>query len=384
MPMIWPEYQFLPGNNAVIARPKTAVSWTRKLGGKINGGLAIQDGVLFVESFDKRVTALDARTGAVKWSTQVDNVVMTSPVVADGLVVVGTGTNQILRGSWYSAIWGRPQGDAIIALDVKTGRIVWRYRTVGEDMPSPALARVNGEYVVIWANGDHHVRAVRLRDGHLLWQIPAGISTMSSATVDRGFAYVLAGHRTWKIDPATGRVAWQTRVGNPDCGPTFAYNTVFVEGSEAGMNPNAAGIIRGRNEVDAVDAGTGKIRWHWQSARGAFTQRGSNEQAIAGMAAGGTLYQAVPATSTFVAFDARTGRIRWRLRTAAPVKMSAVEKNGRLYFGDTGHTFYTVDARTGRVVDRRVFPDFFSTSPPVIVGNTLYIANDDTLRAMRI
>lgn len=62
--------------------------------------------------------------------------------------------------------------------------------------------------------------------------------------------------------------------------------------------------------------------------------------------------------------------------------MSAVEKNGRLYFGDTGGTFYVVDAGSGRVLSRRMFPPFFSVSSPVIFGNTLYVANAETVRAI--
>jgi outer membrane protein assembly factor BamB len=382
-------YQYFAHHNAVFAQPRTAAQWTRRLGGKINGGLAFYGNAVYVESFDKRVSALDLRTGKVLWSTPVNGVVMTTPIVANGVVVVGTGTSQELLESAARVVWGRPQGDAVIALSAGTGRILWSYHTTGEDMPSPALVRVRGDDAIIFANGDNHVRVLRLRDGHLLWQRTVdGIATMSSVAVSNGYAYVVIGGTAYsksgdsllKIDPGHGRVLWRAPYGNADCSPTVAFGRVFVEGSASTANrpPNRNAF----NDVVAVDDATGKLRWRWYSGYGTFTSVGSDEQGVAGMAADGALYQAIPATNEFVSLDALTGSVRWRIHTDAAVKMSAVERNGRLYFGDAGHTLYTVNARTGKIEERRSYPAFFSVSSPVIFGDTLFVANDQVVRAI--
>ena len=60
--------------------------------------------------------------------------------------------------------------------------------------------------------------------------------------------------------------------------------------------------------------------------------------------------------------------------------MSAVLAGGKLYFGDTGIRF-TLSTPTGRIVGGRTYPSSFTVSPPVIVGGTLYIANNDTVLA---
>jgi outer membrane protein assembly factor BamB len=385
---VWPMYQYRADHNAVFGSPEFAVSWAQRLGGKINGGLALADGVLFVESFDRRVSALDMRSGKILWSTAVPNIVMTTPIVADRLVIVGTGTSAVLTQSATKLIWGRPGGDAIVALDEGTGRIRWQRTTTGEDMPSPALVRVRGQNAILFANGDDHIRALAVRDGRTLWEYAVqGIATMSSAAVDRGRAFVVIGDgshsgtqdRLIAIDPNSGRIVWGAPYGNADCSPTIAEGTVFVEGSNADTNrrqPNAF------NDVSAVDERTGRLRWRWYSSYGAFTTAGSDEEGVAGLAADGAFYEGIPATNEFIAFDGRSGAVRWKLRTGAAVKMSAVEKNGRLYFGDTGGTFYVVDAHSGRVLWRRSYPSFFSVSSPLILGSTLYVANDDVVRAL--
>lgn len=384
----WPMYQYRADHNAVFASPSLAVSWTRRLGGKINGGLAFADGALFVESFDRRVTALDARSGRVLWSTAVSNVVMTTPIVADRLVIVGTGTSNVLTQSAGKLIWGRPQGDEVIALDEGTGRIRWRRTTVGENMPSPALVAIHGTDAIVFANGDNHIRAWAVRDGRTMWERSvAGIASMSSAAVHDGRVFVVIGDGSHSgtldhviaIDPNDGRIVWGAPYGNADCSPAIGSGTVFVEGSNSDASrrqPNAF------NDIAALDERTGRVRWRWYSAYGAFTSVGSDEEGVAGLAADGAFYEGVPATNEFIALDGRSGSVRWHIHTAAAVKMSAVEKDGRLYFGDTGQTFYAVDARSGRVLSRRTYPTYFTVSSPVIFGNTLYVANNDAVRAV--
>jgi outer membrane protein assembly factor BamB len=248
---------------------------------------------------------------------------------------------------------------------------------------------VHGEDAIIFANGDNHIRVLRLRDGRLMWQRAVnGIATMSSAAVSDGYAYVVIGGTAYsksgdsllKIDPQNGGIVWRAPYGNADCSPAVAYGRVFVEGSSsAASRPSDRNAF---NDVVAVDEKTGRLRWRWYSDYGTFTGVGSDEEGIAGMAADGALYQAIPSTNEFIAFDALSGDVRWRIHTDAAVKMSAVERNGRLYFGDTGHTFYAVNARTGKVEERRFYPAFFSVSSPVIFGDTLYVANNQVVRAI--
>ena len=385
---VWPMYQYRPGHNAVFASNPSRISWSRSLGGKINGGLALADGAIFVESFDRRVSALDARTGRVLWSTPVSNVVMTTPIIADRVVIVGTGTAHVLTQTATKLIWGRPQGDEIVALDEGTGRVRWRRTTVGENMPSPALVTIRGAHAVVLANGGDHMRALAVRDGHTIWEraVP-GIASMSSAAVDNGRLFVVIGggshsgarDRLIAIDPSDGRIVWGAPYGNADCSPTIAGGAVFVEGSNFDAKhapPNAF------NDVEAVDERTGRLRWQWYSGYGTFTSVGSDEEGVAGLAADGAFYESIPARNELIAFDGRSGRVRWRTHTKAAVKMSAVEKRGRLYFGDTGHTFYVADARSGRVLSRTAYPSYFTVSSPVMFGDTLYVANDDVVRAV--
>jgi outer membrane protein assembly factor BamB len=384
---VWPMYQYAPHHNAVFPG-SASVSWRHDFGAKINGGLALVNGVLYVESFDGRVSALKAATGKLLWSSQAGGVVMTTPIVADGVVIAGTGTSRVLTQTADRIVWGTAAGDAIVAFDARTGRQRWRYSTVGENMPSPALARIHGKDAIVFANGDDHLRALDVLTGRKLWKESVdGLASMSSAAADGGAVFVIIGgaansnvhDSVLAIDSQGGRVLWNAPYGNADCSPAVAGHEVFLEASSSQPGPPDRNAF---NIVYALNEGTGKLLWSWYSGLGTFTSVGSDEEAIAALAVDGMLYQSIPATDQFVAFEGRTGGVRWTLRTSAPVKMSAVERNGRLYFGDTGSTLYTVNARSGRVLSRRSFPSYFTTSSPVIDGNTLYIANDTALYAL--
>lgn len=389
LPHTWPMYQYQANHQAVFTGLPQTFSWHRQLAGKVNGGLAIVDGIVYVESFDKHLYALDAQSGAVRWAATLQNIAMTAPIIADGLAIVGTGSNHPLMETPSKTVWGRSEGDYVDAVDIRNGKIVWQQRTVGEDMPTPALVNVNGVDAIVFANGDNHVRALQVRDGKPIWTLPTqGIATMSSAAAVGTMVYVIAGvpspgslhDEIYAVDATNGRYAWRAPIGNVDCSPTVDNGTIYVEGS--GFDSSRPAATSTFNDVAAVDALTGHMWWSWRSGFGHFTPVASNEQAIAGLAVDGTLYQAVPATNEFTAFDGTTGRLLWKIHTEAAVKMSAVLYNGKLYFGDTGNTLYVVDAATGQIVGGRTYPSYFTVSPPVIVGNTLYIVDDDTVYAV--
>ncbi len=389
-PIRWPMYQYGPGHNALFSSRRPAASWRFTTGGKINGGLALAGGTVFAESFDSTVYALDERTGVLRWKTAAPNVVMTTPIVADGVVIVGTGTSDVAVDTPTQAIWGRAGGDVVEALDSRDGHVVWTYATVGEDMPSPALVRVSGVDAVVFANGDDHVRALAVRSGKLLWAVPLmGIGTMSSAAAADGRAFLVAGmgssytksggSKTYAIDFA-GKIAWQAPYGNADCSPAVLDGRVFVE--TAIDIPTAPAARHYYDDVEALDARTGRLLWRRPSSPGHFTTVGSDEEAVAGLAAGGVLYQSLVAPSQFAALDARTGHVLWILPTGGPVKMSATLRNGRLFFGDTNGEFYVVRAVDGHVLYHKKFASFFTTSSPVIDGATLFIANDEAVDAI--
>jgi outer membrane protein assembly factor BamB len=287
-------------------------------------------------------------------------------------------------GSMINNLWGRREGDHIVALDLADGSKAWSYRTAGEDMPSPAIVG----NLAIFANGDDHAYALNVTTGEAVWRVKTGgVSTMASATTDGQDVFLSACDfenrivRTTSISVA-GRIRWTAPYGNCDSSPTLAAGRLFLSGFESDQRMRDKA---GRNTVTALAANTGKVLWSFRSRRiGLLSSVGSSERAIAGTYWGGLYFQAIPTTDEFVALDASNGSIRWSFRSTGPIKMSCVIRNGRLYVGDTAGLLYVLSAKDGSLISARIFEQPFSTSPPVIIGSTLLIAGATTLFTMHI
>jgi serine/threonine-protein kinase len=373
---VWSMYQSDPAHNAVFEQRGFRANWVMKLPDKINGGLAVVDGTIYVDSFDKALYALNAATGTLRWSAGLGNIVMSTPVVSDGVVIVGTGHDGFLKpNDATSQIWGQPQGDDVAAFSTDDGRLLWKVHTQGQDMPSPAIV---GD-TVIFANGDLHAYALDLHTGKRRWVVDLpGVATMASANVHDGMVFFSTCHNapyvceTRAMDVRTGRTVWTNPFGGSDCSPAIDNGLVFTNGNR---NDEERFHTGGVTIVAAIDERTGKTVWTHESEPGPYTFIASAERQIAGTAHRGVLYQPIGNAHKVVAFDERTGKQLWTFHTSANVKMSPVIKGDTVYFGDTGGIFYRVDRRNGKLIHATSYLQPFSTSPPVIVGDTIFVAD---------
>ena len=100
-----------------------------------NRGAAIGEGKLYVGTVDGRLIALDMKTGKVAWDTKLqDSQKLTvgftgAPLYAKGTVVIGS-----QGGEW-------PGQGPLYGVDAATGKVKWKFNTVGGDDASKAELR---------------------------------------------------------------------------------------------------------------------------------------------------------------------------------------------------------------------------------------------------
>jgi alcohol dehydrogenase (cytochrome c) len=165
-------------------------------------GVGLGDGKVFVGQLDGKLLALDQRTGAVVWSTQAERWQEGFTITSAPLYYDGLVITGF-AGAEYG-IRGR-----VKAYDAKTGSLAWTFYTI----PGPGEIGHDTwpKNSDVWQHG-----------GASVWQTPA-------------------------VDPQLGLLYFST--GNP--GPDFNGAV------RAGDNLFATSIV-------AVDAKTGKYRWHFQ------------------------------------------------------------------------------------------------------------------------
>lgn len=367
-----------------------------------------------------RVTAVDAHTGAHRWSVTLLTASASRPALADGMVVVaGTndcnadgvvvtgldsasgrrvwsasvptsggsctdvqvtplGTNLLVSAPGAGIVCASQPGSACppssvpvgVALDARTGAVRWRTPLAVE---------------VVVAASDRGVVAVD-QAGRLVGLDPtSGAQRWSTSAIDTPYAgtavgplAVLLGHSSSRpvaraVDLTTGRLLWRTVVpvtggGFPPVLGTSVVLTQDDEGSQPGP-PVPPGAPKPaftpfvpRQVTIAYDPSSGRVRWQ--------TEVTSD---IVSTAEGGPLVVLARGSgklSSVSGFDARSGVRRWRLDRADLVVVVATDGTSVVGSGGGVHGPITfgLDAATGRELWRTT--DIASTL--VIDGGTAY------------
>jgi len=261
----------------------------------VNRGVAVWKGKVFVATFDGRLIAVDAKTGKPIWSAQTtDNskpyTITGAPRVFKDKVVIGNGGAELgVRGY-------------VTAYDTETGKLVWRFYTVpGDPAKGPDGA----------ASDPIMAKAVKSWAGK------------------------------W-YDYGGGGTVWDSIVYDPD------FDQLYLGvGNGSPWNRRIRSDGKGDNlflaSIVALDADTGKYKWHYQGSPGdSWDYTHTQQMMLATLPIGGkerkVLMQA-PKNGFFYVLDRATGK----LVSAKPfVKQSWVDH---------------IDLKTGR---------------PVMSGNAYY------------
>jgi polyvinyl alcohol dehydrogenase (cytochrome) len=330
---------------------------------QITGSPVSYDGVVYVgisskgegndqDSFRGAVVALDASTGKQLWKTYMvpsnngggdsnkpgyysGNAVWEATPVVDprrGLLYVGTGNN-------YSV----PAG--VCTTPQQTGCT----SPVADDYVDSILALKLSDGTVAWA--DHTLNSD-------LWTLPQPVGpdfdfgagpnlfTTTSPVTGRPEQLLGIGQKSGvygALDPATGKVAWQTTIGPADVvtNAGIEYGTATdgrriyaAEADTAGLSytlggsgPYAGKTVTGGSWT-AMDPATGKIVWQTPDPQGAVD---------AGFVsvANGVVYAGsmVTAGNNMYALDAATGKILWSFASGGTVTGGAAIVDGSVYWG---------------------------------------------------
>ncbi len=173
-----------------------------------NRGLAVSDGMVLFGAVDNNMVALETKTGREAWRVSVDDPAQcgcnigAAPLVVKDKVIVGGNNGDGAHRGYLTAFY------------VKTGRLAWRWYVV----PGP------GE------------------KGHETW---------------KGDSWKFGGGAPWltgSFDPALNLVYW----GTGNAGSDF-YDRARLPGPDKSKDVNlyTASVV-------ALDADTGKLRWHYQ------------------------------------------------------------------------------------------------------------------------
>jgi len=188
----------------------------------------VADGFVVFGSGDHNVYGLEAKTGAVKWTGSTGYIFTANPLVQNGVVVIGD------------------QGGNIDGFDLRTGKSLWS-ASAGE-VDVAAVAKADTIYQV---SDDHSVYALNIANGNQIWQYSMDDYAEYSPVIAGNL--VIVANRAGQLlglDAQTGKLSWQTDLdGTPFSQPIFwpAKNAVVLK--------------IGDHQIGAFDAVSGKALW---------------------------------------------------------------------------------------------------------------------------
>ena len=363
------------------------VQWRVRTGGPVRSSPAIAGGTAYVGSSDGSLYAIDAARGTVRWSRALDAPIASSPAVANGLVFViaHDGALHALRtddgsvawryrtGAPVPLTWGHESGELydsspvvadglvlvgaadgrVHALRAATGAPRWTYDAGSRVYSSPAVA--NGTVVV--GAQDGWVHAIALGDGTRRWRFASAgtgfrsadfgfdrTTVQSSPAIVNGTVYVGARDGFhYAIDVATGKERWRNdhRVSWVNASAAVDGGVVYTASSDGHF-------------VQAVEAATGAERWRAATVHIVWASPAIDRELLYVGEGNGTLY----------ALERATGKERWRWRADARILSSAALSNGMLVVGSDDGSVYALRASPGASMHRAVFFDSATAAKP--------------------
>ena len=219
-------YAFEPNGSAPSRR-----LWSFDGDGALLTKPVVADGVVVVGSSDRNIYDLDPKTGKTLWTGTTGYAFTADPVIAGGVVVLGD------------------QGGNIDGFDLKTGKQVWNFGASGA-IDDAAVIDGKTAYIV---SEDHNLYALNVTNGQTVWQY-----TMDDYAEH---APILLGHlivvdnragQLIGLDAAAGHLAWQTDLDGTPFSPPVAW-----------QDGKAVVLKIGDHKIAAFDTTTGKPLWEY-------------------------------------------------------------------------------------------------------------------------
>lgn len=316
---------------------------------------ALDGGRAYVAGRGGDVQALDLATGRAVWRAAVEVELAGGPAVGEGLVAVGS------------------SGGEVLALDAGTGALRWRVTVGGEVLAAPAIA--GGLVVVRTVSG--LLYGLRAADGSEAWNYAQPVPRLSlrgnGPPVVSG-DMVLAGFdngRVVAVSLAEGELLWNTTVA-PAKGRTEIERLVDID-SPVRVFGQDVFVVSFQGRVAMLARDSGQIWW------------GRELSSYRGLAADDDRLYVTTSDSTVVALRRRDGTEVWRQDQLLRRGLTAPAiSGGALVVADFDGYVHWLDIESGRLLGRaKAGGGRISNAPVAGDGLTLVQTDAGEIQAWR-
>ncbi len=225
--------------------------WTYKTGTEIKASPTVVGDKVLIGSYDENFYCLSARTGSLLWKFKAEGPVHCTAAISDGIAFI-SGCDEMFRAIRISdgkemfkfhsgaytgaspaivgeqAYYGTFNND-VLGVNIKTGRLTWRYQHPQRQFPFYASAGVVDGRVVVGGR-DKLVHCLNAATGKRLWTFTTRARVESSPVLADGRVFVGSNDgRFYVLDFQTGAKVWEFTAGAPiSASPAIADRRIVV------------------------------------------------------------------------------------------------------------------------------------------------------------
>ncbi|QDV52466.1 outer membrane protein assembly factor BamB family protein [Gimesia fumaroli] len=282
-------------------------------------------------------------------------------------------------------------------LDLKTGRSVWKYRSIENPDPkefapgfkSSPLVTEKGVYL---GDEDGIFHAIDRKTGKKLWTFQTDAEIISSANVVNG-KLLFGGYdnNLYCLHEADGSLAWKFMTdGYVNCSPAIVDNFTFVTGCDEQLRVIdintgkqhsqmpletyliASPALVGDNlyvgtyasEIISVNWKKQKVEWRYKDPKKEFPYHSSAAVTDEYVVAGGRDKQ-------IHCVERKTGKGVWKFGTRGRVDSSPVILGNRVFVGSSDGNLYELDLKTGKTLWKKNLGKDITASPAIGSGHLI-------------
>jgi outer membrane protein assembly factor BamB/HEAT repeat protein len=328
----WPMFHRSPshiGATEVEMLPPLKTVWSYSAKGPIMGSPVVANGMVFVGSRDGNLYALDAKRGTEQWHLRTGDRIESTPAVNGNRVFVGSHDGKLYAAATETGrrLWQKDLGSPIrssvtladdrlfvgnragqiVSLYAETGDQLWRVDTRAEVSSSAAVS--NGMLVV--GSWDGSLYGLAADTGAKVWEYATEAAVASSPTIDYGVVYCGSDDGyLYSLALDTGEIFWRVKLGSQ------IRSSVSVASDRI-----VVGCVDGR--IVCLTTADGDPVWSVQSA----------EEVLASPAIAGNTVYIGSKDGALYALSLDAGDVLWRHQTAYGVYSTPAIADNILYVG---------------------------------------------------
>lgn len=280
---------------------------------------AVDHGYVVVGNAEGTLTALDERTGRIRWMYHTGGPIGGKPLLWEGNVVVGSADGNIY------------------CLGERNGRLAWKTKTNAAVLGVP----VASHDTLFVGGSDRLFRALNLKDGAVLWTSDSLHGFVETKPLLAGGLVIFGAwdDRLYALDAATGRTRWIWDGGRAGvlyspaaCWPVASAGKVF--------------IVAPDREMTAIDLRSGRTVWR--------TARYQVRESIGRSEDGSRIYVRAMRDS-IIAIDAAADSCHavWITNCGFGYDINSAmlrEHSGIVYYGTKNGLVLALDGKSGKVL----------------------------------